>query len=153
MIAVRSLAGADYEAVHALNIAIEREYVGDAAWNALSAAEQDDSLVTKPEEFAACVETGFSLVAAEGDTVVGFLLAFREPLPRTRVYVWQVWVAASHRRSGVAAAMYAELIWRAKASGVAEIRANINLDNEASMRLHEHVGFTLKQRVQATLQL
>ena len=153
MIVVRSLGDADYEAVHALNIAIEREYVGDAVWYARSAAEQDDSLVTNPEEFAACVETGFSLVAVEGDTVVGFLLAFREPLPRTRLYVWQVSVAATHRRSGAALSMYQELIERAKAAGIADIRANIDLDNDASMRLHERAGFTPRQRMQATLRL
>ena len=153
MTVVRSLASDDYEGVRALDIAVEREYVGDEAWHALSDAEQNESLVTNPDEFAACLGTGFSLVAIEADTVVGFLLAFPEPLPPTRLYVWQVSVATTHRRLGVAASMYAELIVRAKAAGITDIRANINLDNEASKRLHERAGFTLKQRVQATLRL
>ena len=152
-IEVRGLTSADYDAVHALDIAIEREYAGVKAWDELKGAQQRDLLVTSPDELAICARAGFSLVAVADDRVIGFLLAFREPLPFARLYVWQVSVAAPYRRLGVAALMYTELVPRARAAGIQTIRANINLDNEASARLHERLGFTLTQRLQATLRL
>ena len=93
------------------------------------------------------------MVAAVDAEVVGFLLAFREPLAYGRLYVWQITVSPQHRRKGVAGALYKELIRKAKAAGITDIRAHIEANNQPSQLLHESVGFRLRQRVEATLEL
>ena len=52
-----------------------------------------------------------------------------------------VYVAAGHRRSGVASALLAELLARARASGVHAMGAAIESGNVASIALHRNFGF------------
>jgi predicted GNAT superfamily acetyltransferase len=101
---------------------------------------------------AAC----FAEVVPEGDGVAAFLIAFDPAADygsqnflwlrarlRRFVYVDRVVVAASARRRGLAAALYAELFRRALAAGHATAACEVNLDppNPASDRFHARLGF------------
>ena len=85
---------------------------------------------------------------------MGFLIAFKEAVPaRGRLYIDAIGAAAGYRRSGVATALYREMFDAAKAAGLVEIRTRITPDNDRSLALHESMGFTLRECVEATLEL
>jgi L-2,4-diaminobutyric acid acetyltransferase len=151
MISIRSLAPEDRDALWAIDADTAREYRAEA-WDALSPAEREREQASALE-FETSLASGFSLVATEDAEVIAFLLAFREPLAYGRLYVWQVTVSLKYRRKGVARALYEELIRNAKAAGLADIRAHIDVENEPSQRLHASVGFELTPKVQASLLL
>ena len=65
---------------------------------------------------------------------------------RTRAaYRWivevSVYVAAPYRRKGLARRLYEELFERLRAAGFVEAYAGITLPNDASVALHESLGF------------
>jgi predicted GNAT superfamily acetyltransferase len=150
---VRFLASGDYEGVHALDLATQREYRGEA-WDGLSEDEQKALLWTSAEDFPLHLASGMSFVAEEDGAIVGFLIVFVEPVMKDpQVYVEGIAVAATHRRRGIATALYAALREVAKARGVTKLLADISLDNEASQKLHAKQGFVLTQRIEARLDL
>lgn len=153
MTVIRPLLVSDYEAVRRIDIATQPEYRG-VAWDMYPSEQQARYLWCNPEDFAIQVETGFSFAYIQDGELVGFVTAFREPLPaRGRLYTDGIAVAKEHRRSGVASALYRAMITAARAAGIAEIVTRISLDNEQSLRLHEAAGFKLTECVEATLEL
>jgi phosphinothricin acetyltransferase len=85
------------------------------------------------------------LVAEEDGEVVGFAYGARH---RERAaYRWAtdvaVYVSAEHRRRGIGAALYGELLPLLAAQGLHVACAGITLPNEASVALHERCGFSL----------
>jgi L-amino acid N-acyltransferase YncA len=52
-----------------------------------------------------------------------------------------VYVAGAHRRRGVGAALYGDLLARLQATGAHSAVGGIALPNEASVALHERLGF------------
>ena len=84
------------------------------------------------------------LVAAEGDAVLGYAYASRH---RERAaYQWSVdvsvYVDASARGRGVGKLLYRDLFARLRSQGFVNAYAGIALPNDASVRLHESLGFT-----------
>ena len=83
------------------------------------------------------------LVAAEGDDVLGYASFgdFR-PWPGYRFTVeHSVHVRADARRRGLGRALVQELVERARAQGKHVLVGGIDADNDASIRLHEQLGF------------
>jgi phosphinothricin acetyltransferase len=83
------------------------------------------------------------LVAELGDRVVGY--AYACPFQARPAYRWSVsvsvYVDAQARRGGVGGALYRELLEGLRARGFRMACAGITLPNEASVRLHEGLGF------------
>jgi L-amino acid N-acyltransferase YncA len=82
-------------------------------------------------------------VAAVGGDVVGYAYGSQH---RARAsYRWSadvtVYTAAAHRRRGVGRALYEPLLERLAAQGYYEACAAITLPNDASVGLHEALGF------------
>ena len=95
-----------------------------------------------------------SFVAEEDGAIVGFLIVFVEPVMKDpQVYVEGIAVAATHRRRGIAEALYKALREVARAKGFTKLLTDISLDNEASQKLHAKQGFVLTQRIEARLDL
>jgi L-amino acid N-acyltransferase YncA len=69
------------------------------------------------------------------------------------LYVDALAVAPEARRAGVASDLYPALKERARSQGVRRINALITPDNDASMALHETVGFSLRDRKEAVIEL
>jgi L-amino acid N-acyltransferase YncA len=152
MVTIRSLRASDLDAVQRIDHAIQREYRG-ADWDALS-QEAQARLLWYPGDTGLEAATEFSFVALDGEEVVGFVIACREPIAgNRRLYADGVAVLPEYRRAGVAAALYGELITTAKAAGVDQIKTRISTDNPPSLRLHASVGFNLIECVEATLEL
>ena len=83
------------------------------------------------------------LVALSGAGVVGWaaLSSVSERCVYAGVTEGSVYVAAAARGRGVGQALLEELIRRSEEAGIWTIQAGIFPENEASIRLHERVGF------------
>lgn len=95
-------------------------------------------------------------VVCEGDSVVGFLLAFREgagydsPNYRwfaqhypTFLYVDRIAIAASHQGRQLGRLLYEDLFAFARAQGIGTVACEFYVEplNEASQRFHARFGF------------
>jgi L-amino acid N-acyltransferase YncA len=109
------------------------------------------SFETEPpssDEMAARIETTLAthpwLVAERGGEVVGY--AYGSQHQQRAAYRWSVnvtaYIDATARRAGVGRALYGSLIPILRAQGFRSAFAGITLPNEASVGLHEAVGFT-----------
>ena len=83
------------------------------------------------------------LVAQSGGAVVGWaaLSAVSDRCVYAGVAEGSVYVGAQARGGGVGRALLEELIRRAETAGIWTIQAGVFPENEASVRLHERVGF------------
>ena len=83
------------------------------------------------------------LVAITGETVLGY--AYASEHRQRAAYRWSVdvtaYVAGSARRQGVGRQLYLTLIAILRAQGFRSAFAGITLPNQASVGLHEAVGF------------
>lgn len=79
---------------------------------------------------------GSTSVVAEADgRIVGFVLAYRPPEQLDTVFVWQVGVAASHRRRGMGGRLLHGVLRQSGCSEVRYMEATVTPSNEASMAL------------------
>ena len=93
------------------------------------------------------------LVAAEGDQIAGFAAYehFRGEWPGYRNTVeLTIHVRQGSWRQGVGTALLGELIERARTAGIHVLVAGIDAENEASIRLHERLGFVEVARMPET---
>ena len=83
------------------------------------------------------------LVAVVGDEVVGFAKAssFRARAAYARTAELGVYVHDAHQRRGLARGLYRAVIADCRARGFHSLIAGIALPNEASVALHEALGF------------
>lgn len=81
-----------------------------------------------------------SVVADDGGTVVGFVLAYRPPQQPDTVFVWQVGVAGSHRGQGLGRRLLHGVLARDACEEVRFLEATVTPSNEASMRLFSGVA-------------
>ena len=120
-------------------------------YNEATEAQRQDFLMTRPDHHAVYAESQYCLVAEDDGSIVGFLFAL--PLLPDVLIIDGVGVVQVMRREGVARQMYSALLERAREGGVRRIQASISLDNPASMALHESLGFALRDRKEAVLEL
>ena len=100
-----------------------------------------------PEQFAARIAKALDgwawLVAEEGGTCIGY--AYATAHRERAAYRWSVetsaYVHASHHRKGMGKALYTKLFESLRSKGFCNALAIITLPNEASVALHESVGF------------
>jgi L-amino acid N-acyltransferase YncA len=107
------------------------------------------------EEFDAGRHTGHRLVAVEDGAVVGW--AALSPVSARECYAGvaehSVYVAESRRGRGIGLALLSALVEGAEADGIWTIQTNVFPENEATIRLHERVGFRLVGRRERIAQL
>ena len=80
----------------------------------------------------------FIVIALDGDDVAGF--AQLNVYPRVGYHAVTI-VARSHRRRGIARALKAELIQRARARGLERLITNSNVDNAPMRTLNAELGY------------
>jgi phosphinothricin acetyltransferase len=120
--------------------AIYRPYVEASAISFEEAAPDAEEFRRRIESYGA---SHAWLVAEAGGAVAGYAYAcaFNERL----VYRWSagvsVYVAEDRRGQGIGRALYTQLFDRLRARGFRMACAGITLPNEASVRLHESLGF------------
>lgn len=74
-----------------------------------------------------------SVVVRDGGRVVAFIFGYRRPDADDTLFVWQVAVAASYRRRGLALKMLQHLVERLQPHGVRWVEATVTPSNEASL--------------------
>ncbi|MEX3618752.1 diaminobutyrate acetyltransferase [Paenibacillus glucanolyticus] len=84
----------------------------------------------------------------EGD-IIGFISAFRSPRNPETLFVWQVAVAGSHRRQGIAKAMLTRLMNQRACHGVRFIETTVSPSNMASRRLF--LGYAEEKSIPSTV--
>lgn len=80
-----------------------------------------------------------SLVACDGDDVVGFVSGYHRPDRPSALFVWQVCVAKSHQKRGIAADMLVQLI-QSRTGRLSTVEATVSPSNTASRRLFDVVA-------------
>lgn len=81
-----------------------------------------------------------SIVASEGDDLVGAISAYLLPDDPATLFVWQVAVGDSARGQGLASRMLHELLARPVCSAVRFLQTSITPDNSASRALFERLA-------------
>lgn len=76
-----------------------------------------------------------TIVAVRGDELAGFVTAYRPPERADVLFVWQIAVAESARKRGLALQMLQALVERCRRQGVRTVEATIAESNTASRRL------------------
>lgn len=89
------------------------------------------------------------IIAEQDDNIVGFISAFRSPRNPETLFVWQVAVASSHRRQGIAKAMLTGLMNDKACHGVRFIETTVSPSNMASRRLF--LGFAEEKSIPSTV--
>jgi phosphinothricin acetyltransferase len=98
-------------------------------------------------EFAARIEASLArwawLVAERGGRAVGYAYAGEHRVRGAYRYSVEtsVYLDAAHRGDGLGSQLYRALLPRLAARGLCNAYAGITLPNEASVRLHERIGF------------
>ena len=83
------------------------------------------------------------LVTCDGDRVIGYAKAgtWRDRAAYNRTTELGLYIAADARGRGLGTALYAELVAEITRRGFHSAIAGITLPNEASVKLHERLGF------------
>ncbi len=95
------------------------------------------------ERIARGLTVGPWLVVEEDDQILGYAYAtkFRERAAYDSTRETTVYVGPGHHGAGIGRELMTELLARLRAGGVALAVAGITLPNDASVGLHEHLGF------------
>lgn len=83
------------------------------------------------------------LLAFRGDSLVAFVTAYRPPRRPECLFAWQIGVAASARRRGLAGRLLENLLEQPGCAGVRFIEATITPSNAASRKLFASLAMTL----------
>lgn len=146
---IRQLKEDDFAGVKNIDVLTQKDYLGQA-WEKMSKAEQENILITKKSEFKQNCETGFSFVAEMNNKIVGFIFS-HETLPFSdKIHVRHIAINPNYQAKGIGKKLYETLINKAKKAGKKEIIATINPDNPPSIKLHEQLGFEVKDWKVAT---
>jgi L-2,4-diaminobutyric acid acetyltransferase len=88
------------------------------------------------------------LVAERNAEVIGFVTAYRPPRRADVLFIWQIGVAPSARRQGLASRMLSELVGRAAEDGCLRfVEATVSPSNQASLRTFESLAARLGSRM------
>lgn len=88
-----------------------------------------------------CTDFADTCVLAElNGEAVGWISGYRPPNDRETFFIWQVAVHEKARGTGLARSMVGELLARASARGVANVKTTITPDNEASWGLFRSIA-------------
>ena len=145
--------GSDFDSgVNHIDRLTQKQYLGKK-WDAMDESEKKKHLVSSAPEFKVFLGNDYCFVVAKGKEVVGFLLAYSTLPFENKVYIRHIAIDPVLQGKGLGIDLYRKLIEKAKENNVREVVALINLDNPKSIRLHEKLGFDMKNRKQATLKL
>jgi len=110
---------------------------GPALWSLARANDLDENSPYAYLLWSEYFDRTTIVAADDGDAVVGFVMAFPRPDEPATVFVWQIGVAADHRRLGIAGRLLDELFER---TGATAVEATVTPSNTASQTLFRRFG-------------
>jgi L-2,4-diaminobutyric acid acetyltransferase len=122
---------------HSLEYRLARLEDGPALWTLARSNGLDEN---SPYAYLLWTEyfRSTTIVAADDrDAAVGFVMAFLRPDEPSTVFVWQIGVAADHRRRGIAGRLLDELF---EQTGAKVVEATVTPSNSASETLFRRFG-------------
>lgn len=146
---IRQLEKKDYEAYKRLFLEAYREYLESLKLKdpMQYKVEKQEKRTVSRERFKFYLDTGSSFVAEEKGKAVGYVasqtISFMHGVDKL-FWIEYIVVKSEFRRRGTATALMQRLIDHAKQNEAARIYSTINPDNEASIGLHEKVGFNVR---------
>jgi len=97
--------------------------------------------------FSFYLKTGSSFVAEEKGEAIGYIasqtVSYMHGVDKL-LWIEYVVVKSEHRRQGIGTALLRRLMDYAKRNNINRIYTTINPDNEASIELHQKMGFNVK---------
>jgi L-amino acid N-acyltransferase YncA len=151
-IIIRTLFASDYELVHEVDIATQKQYLKEK-FGQMNEDERTSQLVSRQSEFQLNVDSGYCFVAQNKTKIIGFIFAHETSPFHGTLYVRYIGINPEFQGKGSGILLYDKLIEKAKQTGIKEIRTLINTDNPNSVKLHEKAGFRLNDRKEAALKL
>ena len=154
---VRQLAQEDYRSYRKLFDEAYYEYLEDLKRSNLQRYRRElkDKRRVTSSRFNFYLKTGSSFVAEKRGELVAYVAAQTIPYMRGHDRVlWIEYVVTKHehRRQGIATALLKKLVNHAGQQGIDSIYATINPNNAASIRLHQKLGFDVRNWMTASLQ-
>ena len=89
-------------------------------------------------------------VAVRGDTMLGFVSAYKPPASANTLFVWQVAVSPAARRQGLGKRLLREVLSRPVCQDVWFLEASVTPDNDASRRMFLSLALDLKCPCEST---
>jgi phosphinothricin acetyltransferase len=146
---IRQLEEKDYEVYKKLFLEAYNEYLDSLKLKDPSQykIEKREKRTVSRERFNFYLHTGSSFAAEEKGKVIGYVasqsISFMHGVDKL-LYIEYVVVKPEFRRRGTGTALMQRLLDYARRNGADRVYSTINPDNEASIRLHEKVGFNVR---------
>ena len=80
------------------------------------------------------------LVAENGNTLAGFITAYKVPDNETTLFIWQIGIAVNARHMGMAKKLIMELLQSNYCENINQIQATVSPSNNASLSLFKSVA-------------
>jgi ribosomal protein S18 acetylase RimI-like enzyme len=151
-ITVRQMTIDDYEQVREVDISTQKQYLG-RKFDELSSEELEEHLVSRRSEFSFNVGTGCCFVAEDNNRIIGFILSYEIPSFIGTLYIRYIGIDPDYQNKGVGSLLYEKLVEKAKDKKIKRIWALIDVDNPRSIKLHEKIGFKMRDKKEAILDL
>lgn len=154
---VRQLAKEDFKAYKTLFDEAYYEYLAGLKQSNLQRyrRELQDKRKVTSSRFNFYLKTGSSFVAEEKGKVIGYVASqtvnYQHGVNKL-LWIEYIVTKKEHRRHGVATLLLEKLIDHAKHEKIDRIYTTINPDNTASIKLHQKLGFNVKNWTTASLQ-
>jgi ribosomal protein S18 acetylase RimI-like enzyme len=88
-------------------------------------------------------EERIGYLAMDNNCACGIIRAFRDENDPLSANVISMWVAPSHRRTGVGSSLIAALQRWARSSGVRALRLMVTGNNHGAIKFYERMGFSM----------
>ncbi|PJC54321.1 MAG: hypothetical protein CO028_02940 [Candidatus Levybacteria bacterium CG_4_9_14_0_2_um_filter_35_21] len=147
-IVIKQLVKSDYPSIRKVDVITQKQYLGEK-WDSLTDSQKEEHLVSRKDEFNINLNSKYCFVAFSKNKVIGFIFAYETSPFLGNIYIRYIGIDTKYQGKGIGLLLYKQLIKKAKKNNIRKITALINLDNPNSIRLHEKVGFILRDRKQA----
>jgi aminoglycoside 3-N-acetyltransferase I len=121
--------------LHALNVLFGEAFGDSDTYGSPVPADHLHAVLTRPQVIV--------LVATAGEQIVGGLVAYelqKLERPRSELYLYDLAVAAAHRRRGIATALIERLRAIAAERGCSSLYVQADWDDEAANALYSKLG-------------
>jgi len=82
----------------------------------------------------------YSVTAKKGNSLIGFISAYKHPEKEDTIFIWQVAVASEYRKYGVGSRMLHDIVSRAVSDGIFYLETTVTPSNAASFGMFKKLA-------------